>query len=252
MCNGANESPITSRTVRSQQEWMCADRGLLQVNLRKQFVADTINLITGFQKLGHDIVVMVDANEPSGSCTAVDIVSLTCGLIDTHSLSSVATQPPATYHRGSEKNDFILVSPRPALAVRAASILALHDGYLSDHRALIVDFDAETLFADGTSEIVLPHSRQLTSINPAAVKAYIKQMLPHIEYHRIAERVARLTERSDNCNWGQEEVLEWEKIDASMVQARAAAEAKCPKKRSGKYPWSPEFDHAGKSLVTGS
>ena len=34
VCDGALESSITSRTVRSQQEWMYAHRGLPQVNLR--------------------------------------------------------------------------------------------------------------------------------------------------------------------------------------------------------------------------
>ena len=33
VCDGASESSITSRTVRSQQEWTYADRGLPQVDL---------------------------------------------------------------------------------------------------------------------------------------------------------------------------------------------------------------------------
>ena len=183
VCDGAHESSTTSRTVRSQQEWMYADRGYSQVNLRKQFVLDIIKLIVGFQKLGQDIVLMMDANEPAGSGTAADIISLTCGLKDAHSLVSTEMPPPATYHRGSEKIDFILVSPRAATAVQAASILAIHDGYLSDHRALIVDLDAKKLFAGDTSPIITPRTRQLTSTNPIAVTAYIQHMLHHIAFH---------------------------------------------------------------------
>ena len=56
VCDGASESSITSRTVRSQQEWIYADRGLPQVNLRKQFVEDVIKLITAFQKAARDSV----------------------------------------------------------------------------------------------------------------------------------------------------------------------------------------------------
>ena len=164
-------------------------------------------------------------------------------------LSLDATTPPATHQRGSQKIDFILISPRPATAVRAASILGLNDGYLSDHRALVVDFDANLLFSAATSAIVTPYSRQLTSTNPVAVEAYIKHMLQQIAHHRIVERVAWLQDQSNKGQWGQEEVAEWEKIDVSLVQARSAAEAKCPKKRSGKYPWSPEFDLAGKRLL---
>ncbi|WP_317204821.1 hypothetical protein, partial [Janthinobacterium sp.] len=192
VCDGAAESEITSKTARSQQEWLYADRGLPQVDLRKQFVADIISTVTEFQRAGHEIVAMMDANEPSGSGTAADAISLACGLRDAHTLSMTATKPPATHQRGSEKIDFILVSPGTALAIRAASILPLHDGYLSDHRALVVDFDAATLFSAKTSAIVAVKSRQLTSTNPTAVQAYVKHMLQHIDHHRIEDRLARL------------------------------------------------------------
>ena len=249
VCDGAPESSITSRTARSQQEWMYAAQGLPPTNLRKQFTKDIITLILAFQRKGHDIVLMMDANEPSISGSAIDTIVISCGLIDAHTLTSATTTPPATYHRGTQKIDFILVSPRPSSAIRAASILALHDGYLSDHRALIVDFDAALLFSGNTSEIVPPSTRQLTSTNPKAVSAYVKHMLYHIAYHRIEERVARLTECSEQGIFGSEEILEWERVDDSLAQARRASEAKCPKKRTGLHPWSPEFDKATKFLL---
>ena len=249
VCDGAFESSITSRTVRSQQEWLYADRGLPQVNLRKQFVDDVIKLITAFQKSGHEIVLMMDANERSGTGSAADIISLSCDLKDAHSVSLDLTKPPATHQRGSEKIDFILVSPRVALSIRAASILAFHDGYLSDHRSLIVDFDACSLFAGETSAVVIPSARQLTSTNPIAVHAYVQHMLHHINYHRLEERASWLMEQSDTGQWGPDAILEWERVDDSLAQARRAAEAKCPKKRSGQYPWSPDFDKAGKRLL---
>ncbi|WP_317203177.1 hypothetical protein, partial [Janthinobacterium sp.] len=223
--------------------------GLPQVNLRKQFVIDMISTIAEFQRAGHEIVLMMDANEPSGSGTAADVISLACGLRDAHTLSMTATAPPTTQQRGSEKIDFVLVSPRTALAIRAASILPLHDGYLSDHRALVVDFDASILFSASTFEIVVPKSRQLTSTNPVAVQAYVKHMLEHIDYHRIEDCIARLVELSVAGSWGQDEVLEWERIDNSLAQARQAAESNCPTKRPGKHPWSPDFDLAGKKVL---
>ena len=129
---------------------MYADRGLPQVDLHKQFVKYIISLISSFTATGHDIILMMDGNEASGDGTAMDTISLACGLQDAHSLSLDLSPPPATYHRGSAKIDFVLVSPRAATAVRAAAILALQDGYLSDHRALVVDFDANILFARAT------------------------------------------------------------------------------------------------------
>ena len=99
---------------------------------------------------GHDIVLMMDANEPSGAGSAVDNIILACNLTDAHLLAMVTSAPLAMYQRGIHKIDFVLVSQRLVPAVRFASILALHDGDLSDHNALLVDFDANALFAGAT------------------------------------------------------------------------------------------------------
>ena len=174
--------------VRSQQECVYADRGMPKTHLRKQFVTDIITLINSFTDKGHDIILMMDANEASGEGTAVEKISTECRLQDAHSLSLDISPPPATYHRGSTKIGFVLVSPCAAAAVRAASILALQDGYLSDHRALVVDFDAGMLFSGETSEIVPPATRRLTLANPMAVHKYVQHMLQHIELHGITEK----------------------------------------------------------------
>ena len=57
---------------------MYADRGLPQVDLRKQFVKDIISLIQFFTKQGHDIILMMDANEASGNGSAADTISIAC------------------------------------------------------------------------------------------------------------------------------------------------------------------------------
>jgi exonuclease III len=152
VCDGAQEASITSRTVRAQQEWMYADRGYSSVNLRDQFVRDIIATINDFQTVGHKVILMMVCNEASGFGTAVDRILYACNMADVHALDS-KTDPPATYHRGSEKIDFILISASLVTAVRTASIMALHDGYLSDHRALLVDFDANSLFSGDTSQV---------------------------------------------------------------------------------------------------
>jgi endonuclease/exonuclease/phosphatase family metal-dependent hydrolase len=132
VCDGAPEAPITSRTVRAQQEWMYADRGFSTVNLRCQFVTDIIILINELQHRGHEVVLMADLNEASGLGSAADKLCFECNLADAHSLGG-RLNPPPTYHRGSEKIDFVLLSASLVSSVRASAILALHDGYLSDH-----------------------------------------------------------------------------------------------------------------------
>jgi hypothetical protein len=72
VCDGAPEAPVTSRTVRAQQEWMYADRGFSTVNLRNEFVTNIITLICDFQHNGHEIVLMTDLNKASGFGSAAD------------------------------------------------------------------------------------------------------------------------------------------------------------------------------------
>jgi hypothetical protein len=92
--DGAKEASITSRTVRAQQEWMYADRGHSLINLRQQFVADIIIVINDLQHKGHDVVVMMDANEASISGSAVDRMCYSCNLADVHTLSGKKDPPP--------------------------------------------------------------------------------------------------------------------------------------------------------------
>ena len=134
-------------------------------------------------------MLMMDANEACGQGSGVDRLMYRCGLVDAHTLSRDMSTPPATHQRGSEKIDFVLITLRIALAVRAVSILPLHDGYLSDHRALVVDFDAKALFGGSTSPVLPPTSRRLTSTNPKALHIYIGNMVKYIEIHGLAEKV---------------------------------------------------------------
>jgi hypothetical protein len=84
VCNGAAEAAITSQTVRAQQEWMYADRGIATINLRQQFVLDLVAQLKKRKSEGHDLVLMMDANEPTGPGSATDRIIYACGLTDLH------------------------------------------------------------------------------------------------------------------------------------------------------------------------
>jgi hypothetical protein len=119
---------------------MYANRGFSTMNLRNQFVTDIITLICDFQHNGHEIVLMTDLNEASGFGSAADKLCYACNLADAHAVAGL-NNPPPTYHRGSAKIDFVLISASLVSSVRASAIMAPHDGYLLDHQALLVDFE---------------------------------------------------------------------------------------------------------------
>ena len=227
---------------------MYADLGHASINLRDQVVNDLTSIVQKLQSQGHDIVIMADLNEASGHGSASDRLCFACNLTDAHTLSTSASAPPPTYHRGSQKIDYVLISPRLRHCVVGVSILALHDGYISDHRSLIVDFDANFLFAGDTSPVVLPSPRRLTSTNPNAVHTYVHTLLQFISKHNLTEKITNLSTRSDSGVWTEEDTIEWERLDCLLVDGRLSAEKKCSRKNSGKHPWSPELARAGKTL----
>ena len=92
----------------------------------------------------------------------------------------------------TEKIDFVMISPRLADAVDAALILALQDGYLSDHRALVVDFNSNKLFGSTTLAAISPSKRCLNSTNPRALHAYMSHMSVHLDMHHIVEKATEL------------------------------------------------------------
>ena len=98
--------------------------------------------------------------------------------------------------------------------------MALHDGYLSDHRALLVGLDAQSLFTSDTSPVTLPVERRLMSTSPRAVHTYINSMKVHFGKHDIASKVHQLQRLSETGQWSDECVQEWECLDKLLSEAR--------------------------------
>jgi hypothetical protein len=228
---------------------MYAAHQITNVNLREQFITDIIAQIRELQSAGNAIQLSFDANEASGPGSGVARIMCQCGLSDAHSLCTSDSSPmPATYQRGSKKIDFVLISPSLVAAVVGVSILALHDGYLSDHRALVVDYNATLLFGGPTTPIVTPQPRRLTSTNPVQVHTYISHMRSHFETHVVSEKRAALVAKSDSGNWESSDVDEYNRLDDTLQRGRAASENKCTPRLSGILPWSPELHLAGTRL----
>jgi hypothetical protein len=134
-------------------------------------------------------------------------------------------------------------------AITARSILPIHDGYLSDHCALLVDFDSRIMFAGPTSEVVASHARKLTSTSPTAIERYMKSMMKQLTQHNVVQQVELLRLRSESGEWNDADTEKWETIDCTIAQARICAESSCSKKKSGQKPWSPELKRSGETLL---
>ena len=101
VCDGGNEAPITSRTVRAQQEWMYATQGKKKVNLRKQCMIDLARVVNKFQQEGHDVVLCMDANEGNTDPNSgVAKLLKDTGLNDVHAQFLDEESLPPTHQRG--------------------------------------------------------------------------------------------------------------------------------------------------------
>ena len=101
-------------------------------------------------------------------------------------------------------------------------------------------------FASKTSPVVPPMERRLTSTQPRAVHAYIQNMLTFVQRHDLVHRVHSLSARSEGGFWNDADRKEWEVIDSLLLKGRMESEKKCPPKKSGRFPRSPDLDRAGK------
>eukprot|EP00957_Ditylum_brightwellii_P026833 2029005-Ditylum_brightwellii.AAC.1 len=95
---------------------------------------------------------------------------------------------PATYLRGHKRLDYVFTTLGLFPALRAAGYLLFHTGIFSDHSALFVDFDPESLFHRDLSSLVDPAMRKLKSTNPQRVDNYSDTLQAYFEAHNILER----------------------------------------------------------------
>jgi hypothetical protein len=215
------------------------------------FIANMIKLIQDFQRAGHAIVLLFDANEAVGEeALGIERILLTCRLLNAHSLRSHGPTPP-TFARGSKTIDHIFISPHLRDAVVSVYILPLLAGNPhDDHRIPGADFHADILFGGPKIPIVPPSMRRLTSPSGRQVHQYRYHLVPYMAKHRLTEKVIELNKLSDDPThvWNQRDTDEWETLDALMTEGMLGAEAWCNLKKSGAPPWSPELALAAATL----
>jgi hypothetical protein len=192
--SGTDAIRITARvTARAQQIRMMRVQGNI-TDPREQTIEDVIRTVGEFQAKGHSIVLSWDANEQrshDAQTSGVNRVLNECGLVDAHSFTHPTLTAPATHCNVSVQIDFVFVSSDFLPSIRATSILALHHGYTSDPRALIVDFDPKILFGSNTSDIEKQTRRELISTNPRAMEKYIRSTRKAFQSNTIEARVHR-------------------------------------------------------------
>ena len=116
-----------------------------KVNPRDKTLVDLKKYVTKEIDPKRKVILMMDANECAAKRSEeMSALVQGCGLVDSHLLADLYSEVE-TYARGKGKIDYILVTPRVQLCMRYMNIAPYNEWIVSDHRALIIDIDYQTL-----------------------------------------------------------------------------------------------------------
>ncbi len=112
-----------------------------------------------------------------------------CGLMDPLACHHNSRPFPASHIRGSDRIDFILVTPGIFSATQSSGSLSFHTLFQGDHRAYFLDFDAKALFSDPAYEISPAIYRTLCLNDPRLVHKYRSILHEQLQSHNIYNKL---------------------------------------------------------------
>jgi hypothetical protein len=110
-------------------------------------------------------IPMLDKKHDGKLATSV----ATCGLVDPLARQHSSRPIPPSHDRGSERIDFIFITPSIMPAVLSSGCLSSHSIFNSDHRAYFLDLDPTIIFSNPAYKIARPAYRQLWLHDPRLI-----------------------------------------------------------------------------------
>ena len=102
----------------------------------------------------------------------------------------------STYSRGNKCLDYIFVSQNILPSIQQSAILPFNYAISSDHQAIYVDLDTQSLFGKPVSPLMSPPSRTLRSSNEKQSAQYIETLHRLMEQHNVYGRMRELISES--------------------------------------------------------
>ena len=204
---------------------------------RKLFFQHLQQFVSGRMDKQEQIIIMGDFNHSLES-TAILQFQTSLNLHNMHKTlySNFNTNIP-TYDRGSQTIDAIFASQ---------GITAIKGGFLdfqrfpTDHRALWLDLDINTLFGQIPPNITPPNKRRLQCEDPRAVSKFCAKYKALIKEAGLPDKVSQLIANiSGELTPSQQ--LAFESIDKIRTACALKAEKKCRKFKMGGVEYSPKM-----------
>ncbi|KAG7373136.1 endonuclease/exonuclease/phosphatase family protein [Nitzschia inconspicua] len=146
-----SQQPIRKTAAVTQQFYMMVEQNPnTTLHPRVQFRINLLDFLRDLQKQNQKIILMGDFNEPLGSdVRGILHIANSCALVDLLTLK-IGTCRFKTYIGGSDRIDYVLVSPRVATACKAAGYEPVKYRFKGDHCGFFLDFDTTQLFRNAT------------------------------------------------------------------------------------------------------
>jgi hypothetical protein len=162
----------------------------------------------------------------------------TCNLLDPLATQHPERPFPASHTRGSNRVDYIFITPGLRSAVLSSGCLPPYSLFQGDHQPYFLDFSAKYLFRDHTHKIHHPLSRTLTLNNPRKIAKNKETLYNHIEKHNLFSKCKELS-KILTTEWTHSHTAQYLTLDSLITEAMLNSEKQIAKKKSNQFEWCP-------------
>jgi hypothetical protein len=209
-------------------------------NPRKHFIEDLTRLILHQQDLGHEILLMLDANDTLETDTGIQSLLTRCNLNDIH-----RHQPATSTYIGSANRriDFVFGSAKVDQNVTRSGTLQYNEGPQADLRGLYVYLMLPAIFDHTIPPLATSTKRLLHNGNPETVETYLNSVNNYYHEHNMVQRISQLFKNHKDMHRDEvrKALIKWD-LDQGRAMISAELSLRTPTKP---YQWSPQLRNAG-------
>ena len=187
-------------TAATQQRSLLIQRNKQDPSPIKHFRTDLNALLKTMTDKEEMIILLGDFNEVFGSdSNGISKLARVHKLVDImHTNHQIPD--PATYARGKDRLDYVLVSATIQNAVSACGYDPFNERFFCDHRGYFVDFDILSLFGNELQRLAALAFRDVRGKDSKCVTQYVEAKDAYLVTHKFYDRIEELnnlTEAND-------------------------------------------------------
>ena len=238
-CPDMNLKHAGYTTVYMQQYTLLREQGEKNPNPGREFYKDLKNSVSEYIAEGHEVLILIDANEEWKKSSRIYKFAQTVGLLNT--ATEMFESLPPTFPRSGKTIDYALVTPDLLEMVTSFTMVPYNKDILGDHRGFVIEIDKKKLFCETSLENEVMTKRKLHTGDIKTCEKYIKKLEKAMTYHKVFERMESLcTNLAGKNKATKRDIIEYEKIYRDVHRLCRNAERTSKKSRSGNVAWSPK------------